>query len=161
MANSFDTILTDALIESISLTVSKGNYVKTAVQLHGLHEDTYYTWIQQAEDDRNAGIPTEQSIYLRLYESMQKAEAESEAKFADVVREAAVEKREWLPAMTFMERRWRDRWGRPAPVQPTIQDNRQVNITHVTVVKDYGEAQRQVEGRDLLDEGQDSPDNRE
>ena len=44
--------------------------------------------------------------------SIQKAEAIAEDELASVVRSAALDKGEWLPAMTFLERRHPDRWGR-------------------------------------------------
>ena len=56
-----------------------------------------------------------------------------------MIKETALEKKEWLPAMTFLERRHPERWGRKDRHQVDINENKQVTITHVTVVKDYGQ----------------------
>jgi len=80
-------------------------------------------------------------------ESLKKAEAQAEAELVRVVRETATKKKEWLPAITFLERRHPDRWGRRDKTTVDINENKNITITRVTVIKDYGEGYKELERR--------------
>ncbi|KKL63819.1 hypothetical protein LCGC14_2171240, partial [marine sediment metagenome] len=107
------------------------NYITTACQAVGISTPSYYEWLSKGERDFDGGVD---SIYAAFFNAIKRAEAQAELNMVDVVREAAVVKREWLPAMTHLSRRHRERWSeRYAPT--TVQDNRQVHIS--TVIKHY------------------------
>ncbi len=114
------------MIEALSTIIAKGNYYITACNMCGISEPAFYGWINRAEDDLERGLSEDESIFIRLVKSLKKAEAESEAAILDVVKDAAVTKREWLPAMTFLERRHPDRWGRKDRTQQGVNVN--INI---------------------------------
>jgi len=116
---------------ALSEVIAKGNYLTTACQLCGIHETTLNGWLHQADDDLKAGLETE---FTRLFFALKEAEAKAESSLVDVVREAAEVKREWLPAMTFLERRHPDRWGRRDRTRVDINETKTVTITHVEVV---------------------------
>ena len=72
----------------------------------GIHKATYYNWLEQGETDIEAGIG---SMYADFLKAVTTAEAEAEEAMVAVVREATTQK-EWLPAMTYLERRHPERW---------------------------------------------------
>jgi len=53
---------------------------------------------------------------------------------------------EWLAAATYLERRHPERYGRPIRASVTIEEHKRITITHVEVVKDYGQGAVIVEG---------------
>ena len=110
--------LDDTMIEALSTVIAEGNYYITACSICGISEPCFYGWLKIAEEDEQSGLTEDESRYIRLVKSLKKAEAEAEANFLSVVSEAATIKREWLPAMTFLERRHPDRWGRKDRIQP-------------------------------------------
>lgn len=141
--------LNDGMIEALSEAVSKGNYAIVACQLCGISEFAFYNWLNQASTDEENGLTEEESIYIRLAKSLKRAEAKAEAELVQVVRETATKKKEWLPAITFLERRHPDRWGRKDRTQVTIDETRKITITRVEVVMPPGQV---IEGEvvDLL-----------
>lgn len=144
--------ITDAMITALSTAVSKGNYPETAAQLCGITRLTLENWLASAERDFIAGLNEDESIFIRLYLELKRAEAIAEDRMVQVVRESAEIKREWLPAITFLERRHRERWGRPAPIQIQQGETKVINITHVEVLLDEGGESRAViegESREL------------
>jgi len=144
------TKCTPQLIEKISSFVAKGNYILTSCQLCGINSKSYYNWIAKAEEAYEQG--ENDSIYLQFFYSIKRAEAKAESELVGIVRETAIDKKEWLPAMTFLERRHPDRWGRKDRNQVTIDERKTVTITHVEVVKPQGYIDGET--RDLLEEGQ-------
>ena len=118
--------LNDSMIEALSTVIAKGNYYITACKLCEISEPTFYGWINQAELDDANGLTEEESIYIRLVKSLKKAEAQAEASFLAVVEDSAQVKKEWLPAMTFLERRHPERWGRKDRTQQGVNVN--INI---------------------------------
>lgn len=127
--------LTPAMITGLSTAIANGNYAVTACQLVGLAENTFYEWLRIADADLANGLSETESMYISLKQSLKRAEAQSEAELVEVVKEAGVVKREWLPAMTFLERRHRERWGRPAPIQINQHnESKTLNITRVEVL---------------------------
>lgn len=128
--------LNKGMITALSDVIRKGNYANVACQLCGISEVTLWNWLNQAEQDELAGRET---IYLALLKSLKEAEAEAETEMVAVVRSKATESKEWLPAMVFLERRHPDRWGRRERKSIDITEHRQIEVTHVEVIKDTGE----------------------
>lgn len=145
--------LDNTMIEALSTVIAEGNYYITACSLCGISEPAFYGWVKLAEKDNDNGLTEDESIYIRLVKSLKKAEAQAEANFLSVVKHAAVNKREWLPAMTFLERRHPDRWGRKDRNTVTIDERKTITITHVEVVKPQGYIDS--EAMELLEGGED------
>lgn len=135
--------LNDGMIEALSLAIAKGNYAVTACQLCGIDEKTLWNWLAYGTKDVEAGV---ESLYSKLILSLKRAEAESEREMVNIVREAATIKKEWLPAMTFLERRHPDRWGRKDRTKVDINEKRVITITHVEVVLNQGDGKQIIEG---------------
>lgn len=127
--------LNPGMITALSMAIRRGNYPSTACQLCGIDWHTLDSWLTIAQGERAAGIDETDSLYLQLDTAIKNAEGVNESELVQVVRDAATVKREWLPAITMLERRHRERWGRPAPVQVQVNnDNRQVKISRVEIM---------------------------
>jgi len=121
--------LDDAMVEALSDLVRKGNYYHDACALVEISEPCLYGWIKLGVKDEKDGLSKDESIYFRLVKSLQKARAEARAAFVAVIHEAATVKREWLPAITYLERTDPGNWGRKDRTPPPmLQDNRVFNI---------------------------------
>lgn len=125
--------------------ISKGNYLVTACRANGITKTCYLHWLERAELEENNGG----GIYYDFSLAIKKAEADAETELASMIRETALEKREWLPAMTFLERRHPERWGRKDRSTIQIEETKQIIITTVEVVKDYGNRVIEGEGKEL------------
>jgi len=121
------TKLTPELQAKICKYVRDGNYFSTACQAVGINHQTFADWQKRGEEEANNGG----GIYSSFLEALKRAEAEAEAELASMIKETALQKKEWLPGMAFLERRHRERWGRPAPIGITIDDHKEISITHV------------------------------
>lgn len=144
--------LNDGMIIALSEAVAKGNYAVTASRLCGIDEHTLIRWVELGAIEFAKDEPDTEDIYLRLYSALKRAEAQAEAELVNVVRESATKKKEWLPAMTFLERRHPDRWGRKDRTRVDINERKAITITHVEVVLNQGEGVPQViegESREL------------
>ncbi len=119
--------LNPAMIQALSAIVAKGNYYVTACNLVGIEESTLYDWIERGRKDELAGLSESESLYTCLNKSLKQADAANEQLMVGVIQDAATIKKEWLPAITFLERRHRERWGRPAPITQ-INEKREVTF---------------------------------
>ncbi len=143
--------LNDGMITALSDVIAKGNYAVTACQLCNIDEATLWLWGKQGKADIDAGRET---IYSKLVLSLKRAEAKAEAKLVQVVRESAEVKRDWIPAMTMLERRHPDRWGRKDRLAVDVKKEERIQITQVTVTRPEiieGEVIEQLtEGQDVI-----------
>ncbi len=123
--------LDDYMIEALSDCISKGNYIHDACSLAGISEPSFYSWVNQAQQDEKNGLDETQSVYLRMLKSIQKAKADNRAQFVAVIKEAAVKDRQWLPAITYLERTDPEHWGRKDRTRIDINETKEITITHV------------------------------
>ncbi len=144
--------LNQGMIDAICYVISRGNYTSVACKLCKIEESTFYDWINIAKKQMEQD--TEEGLYITLYKSVKRAEAEAETLLVNTVREAAVDGKNWLAGMTFLERRHPDRWGRRDRQTIDITEHKTVTITEIEVVKDYGQGQVvEGEARELLPPG--------
>ena len=144
--------LNDGMIQALSEVIAKGNYPSVACQLAGIDWHTLQKWIELGSQELAKDEPDTESLYSQLVTALKRAESQAEAELVNVVRESATVKKEWLPAMTFLERRHPDRWGRKDRTRVDINEKKSVTITHVEVVLNQGGSQAQViegESREL------------
>lgn len=135
--------LTPELITKLTGYMARGNYFITACNASGISKKTAYEWINKGEEDIENGV---ESLKRDLVNALKRAEGIAEDELASMIRETALEKREWLPGMTFLERRHPERWGRKDRSTISIEETKTITITTVEVVKDYG--QGRIEGKD-------------
>jgi hypothetical protein len=100
------TKLTPEIQKTICDHLRDGCYAVTACAQAGISESTYYLWLQKGETGRRP--------YSEFSESVKKAEADAEVRLAGIVMRVglAPDNPNWQAAMTFLERRFPQRWGR-------------------------------------------------
>lgn len=91
-----------ALSRRICEYIKVGNYVTTSAKAAGVNENTFWSYYKKGK----AGNPK----YKAFYEEIVKAEAEAEIIAVAMVRKAMPDN--WVAAMTFLERKFPDRWSR-------------------------------------------------
>jgi transposase len=84
-----------------------GNYIDVAATYAGVDRSTVFRWLAMGREAKSGA-------YRDFFDEVKQAEAESEHAAVVLVRSAARDPRNWTAAMTFLERRFRDRWARPA-----------------------------------------------
>lgn len=146
--------LTAELQDKICSYIAQGNYLVVACKAVGIHPQTLRNWLEQGETDIESGT---NSIYCDFMLAVQTAEAEAESAMVAVVREAAIQRKEWIPAMTFLERRHPDRWSKSDVRIPVGNTGITLRISHVertqlhqgegnNMPRDSGASQGIVEG---------------
>lgn len=110
--------LTDAVCTAIIEAMRTGCYKARAIEATGIGETTFYRWMEHGEADVEAGRKT---LAGRLWEGVQKAEAEAEVDLVARIRSAAedwednegrVRKGSWQAAAWLLERKYPARFGR-------------------------------------------------
>jgi transposase len=93
---------------AILASIRAGNYLVTACRSAGISYDTVRVWCRKGEASPN-------SVYHAFSVAVKEAEAQAEAHCVQMVTSSM--DRNWAAAMTMLERRWPDRWGRKERVQ--------------------------------------------
>lgn len=91
-------------IARLVCAIREGNYYETAARLAGIAVSGVREWLRAAEngDER----------YLGIADVIHAAAAAAEAESVRDVRKAGKDPRNWAASMTYLERRYPDRWGR-------------------------------------------------
>lgn len=92
------------LVQKLLDAVSDGNYLETACKLAGFSKQTVYQWLKRAEQG--------QEPFTLFRDALENAEARAEALAVSRVRRAGEDPRFWAAEMTWLERRYPDRYGR-------------------------------------------------
>ena len=100
--------LTPQVEEILVSTVKKGNYLQTAFNLAGISKETFYTWLKRGENGEEPFL----TLLTRLKEAEAKAEVKLVENWQKEINTGSAGFNTWQAIATFMERRWRDRWGR-------------------------------------------------
>lgn len=106
------TKLTKELIKEAEKLLRAGNYAVTVCEYLGIHESTWYKWLQE-------GATANQGLKRELFESVKKAESTAEIRNVNIIQKAAED--DWRAAMTYLERKFPDRWGRKERVEASIE----------------------------------------
>src|SRR2546425_12106758 len=99
------TKLTKEIQEHIVAAIRSGNYADAAADSAGIHKATYYRWLERGESDAKADRP-----FRDFRDAIKKAEGEAEVHAVALIRQAMPDN--WQAAMTWLERRYPDRWRR-------------------------------------------------
>ncbi|MFO7948118.1 MAG: hypothetical protein R6V19_15035 [Armatimonadota bacterium] len=100
------TKLTAKLQDEICGHLASGCYAVTACELAGISESTFYNWLERGRDGEDP--------FLEFLESVKKAEAQAEVKALTIIQNAMAD--DWKAAMTWLERKFPDRWARRKPL---------------------------------------------
>lgn len=111
------TKLDDALGEKICESVKAGIGVARAAELAGVARRTVFHWLAKGRRDDQAGRA---NVYTRFLHKYEESSASAIAICEGTVLHAAVHKRDWRAAVTYLERRVPNEWGRKDTVNIAI-----------------------------------------
>lgn len=125
--------LTPELIKEASDLVKMGNYTETVCKYLGIGDTTWYRWMKEGEAEKSG-------IKRDFWESIKKAESYAEIRNVQIIQKTAEKAKDdpklWVAAMTFLERKFPDRWGRKdkvkADLQHTGKDGGPIKTEHET-----------------------------
>jgi transposase len=102
--------LTDDLQTQIVRLIRAGSTVEVAAQSAGVAKRTFYSWMERgaAAEPKRADAP-----YAAFRDAVDQAHAESEAMLVTRIAKAAGDG-SWAAAAWLLERRWPQRWSKPA-----------------------------------------------
>lgn len=110
------SIYSAKLAGEICILLGEGHYVSTICDLVGIHRDTFYDWIKTNPD---------------FSDSIKKAMAQAEVDAVNFINgEFAAGKGEtiWQNRAWFLERRYKDHWGRIDKVEHTGKDGGDIKV---------------------------------
>lgn len=103
--------LTPAVQERIVEAIRGGNYAQVAARCAGIDDSTFYRWLEKGEAE-------EEGAYRDFHDAVKAAEAVAEDAAVQCVISAMPDS--WQAAMTFLERRFAQRWRRTQDAAPTV-----------------------------------------
>ena len=113
--------LTPELIKNIEVFLKEGNYVNVVCKFLGIDERSFYRWLKKGEKQKSG-------LYGNLCQSVKKAESAAEIL---AVRDVKNGDKGWTSRAWFLERKFKDRWGRDN--QNIDQQPTQININPVVI----------------------------
>lgn len=107
------TKLTPEVQEKIVSAIRAGNYAMIAAEYAGICEATFYGWLKRGREDGKG-------IFFEFLKAVKEAEREAEVRAVATVQKHMTDN--WTAAMTYLERKFPQRWGRrdrtPVEVDP-------------------------------------------
>ena len=97
------TKLTPEVQTTIVNALASGVYLETAASVAGISRDTLNAWLKN-------GAQCKSGVQKDFSDAIKKALATAETRLVDTVNLAS--QQQWQAAMTLLERRWPQRWGR-------------------------------------------------
>ena len=109
------------IVSRLVMAIQAGNYVNVALQYAGISHGSFYAWLERGERERqrieleaekgkDVEPAKDEAPYLEFMEAIKKAESEAEVAAVAAIRKSFG--KNWLAAMTYLERKYPDRWGR-------------------------------------------------
>lgn len=102
------TKLTPEVLEKIVAAIRAGNYAVVAAAFAGISERTYYRWMHRGREEKKG-------IYWQFCQAVEKAESEAEVRAVAIIQKHM--ETNWQAAMTYLERKYPDRWARRTRVE--------------------------------------------
>ena len=125
------TKCTATVTKAMADCIRKGNYISTACALAGVSYQSYSNWMERGGFDSEADT---KSPYVAFFEAVKKAESDAESEMVEAVRKAAgAGSQHWAAAMTWLERRHPDRWGKRE--RQEVQHSTSVRINFIPLPK--------------------------
>ena len=119
------TKLTRAKINEAANLVKSGNYAVIVCQYLGIHESTYYDWINRGKDDEQSG---ERTLYSEFSKAIKSAEAEAEVRNVAIIQKAA--KDTWQAAAWYLERKHKSRWSAMHQMEHSGKDGGAIKVEY-------------------------------
>ena len=120
--------LTAEVQEKIVRVIRAGNYAYIAAEYAGIGQTTFYRWLEQGEEQ-------DRGPYREFREAVKAAEREAEIRAVATVQQHMG--KNWQAAMTYLERKFPQRWGRRLDV--TTEGNPISRVEFVIVDPETGE----------------------
>jgi transposase len=120
--------LTAEVQEKIVRVIRAGNYAYIAAEYAGIGQSTFYRWLEQGEAQTTGP-------YRDFREAVKAAEREAEIRAVATVQQHMG--KSWQAAMTYLERKFPQRWGRRLDV--TTEGNPISRVEFVIVDPETGE----------------------
>lgn len=111
-------ILDYELIEKVEQLLKEGHYQKTVYEYLGISSQTWYNWINkgkelsQLDEEELLEIPNA-ILYIEFFDTVKRASSHAEMEAANMIKKHG--KKSWQAYAWFLERRFRERWGRVNP----------------------------------------------
>jgi len=115
--------LTREVAVAVLDVLAAGNYREAACQFAGITPKTFRNWLDRAE------APDADPAYVEFAQLVARAESKGEIEAVANVRAAGKDPRYWAADMTFLERRYPERWGRKDRVHSTV------DATHKLIIQ--------------------------
>jgi len=122
--------------DHICEVLKDGNYIITACEASGISKNAFFMWM-------NKGEKATEGIYKDFYDSVKKAQADSETFLLKTIKVKSLE--QWQAAAWMLERKFPERWGRREYVK-VIDDTPSPESSKVQSLK---EALNNMTDRDL------------
>lgn len=136
--------LTKELIAEAEKWIKAGNYTTTVCQYLGIHQSTWYKWMQQGEKAKS-GLKRE------FFDRIKKAESHSEMRNVQLIQQAGNET--WQAAAWYLERKFPDKWGKKDKVDANLNHsgevtNKNVDLSDLTTeeLRDIANLNRGTQG---------------
>jgi hypothetical protein len=117
--------LTPEIAASIVQLIREGNYPVIAARSLGVNERTFKNWLSSGERDVERGEPSQtdpEGLMLELYLEVEMAEAVFETGMVKTIKERIDANKNWTGHMTYLERRFPDRWGKRYDAAPPVEN---------------------------------------
>jgi transposase len=113
------TKLTERLQNRLIALIQQGNYRETAAALSGISPATFHRWMERGAQGRHP--------YRAFREAVEHAETWAEGIAVRTV-QSNIRAGDWKAAMTWLERKFPDRWGRRNRVEVSGRDGGPVTV---------------------------------
>jgi len=97
--------LTQEVQDKIVQAIRSGNYIEVSARYAGIDPVTFWNWMKWGEQQG-------EGRYFNFFNAIKAAEALSEAEAVAQVRLASRDPKNWAAGMTWLERRFQQRWSR-------------------------------------------------
>ena len=124
MAAGAPTKISAEIIDQIINSIKLGAYIETACAYAGVSKDTFYRWLKKAARSGK------DSLYSRLSDAVEKAQAESELRSLMILEKASQEG-QWQAAAWRLERKFPDKWGRREKVELSGKDGGPIEYSNL------------------------------
>jgi hypothetical protein len=95
--------LTPKVQERIVSVIRAGNYAYVAAEYAGIGQSTFYRWLELGAEQKSGR-------YREFREAVKRAEAEGEVRAVAIIQKHMMTN--WQAAMTYLERKFPQRWAR-------------------------------------------------
>ena len=97
--------------DRIVSAIRAGNFAHVAAGYAGISESTFYRWMQSGQQGKNDQLRA-------FWEEVKDAEYEAEVRAVAMVQKHMADN--WQAAMTYLERKFPERWGRRDRIQVDV-----------------------------------------